>query len=71
MTKHSTEETNKQMIEEHFTLENATPFAGANLLWDYAELAVGLKLLFAKHFGFGKAKNAIYPLYKTNGRRIT
>ena len=46
MNKHTTKEFGGQRLEERFTLRHATPYGGANLLWDYAESAVGLSRLF-------------------------
>ena len=64
MANHSTNEFGKQKLEERFTLRHATPYGGANLLLDYAESVVGLSRLFAKHLGFDKAGNALYPLHQ-------
>lgn len=64
MTKHNTKEFGGQRLEERFALRHATPYGGANLLWDYAESAVGLSRLFGKYLNFGKAGNAKYPLHQ-------
>ena len=64
MNKDNTNAFGKQRLEERFTLKHATPYGGTNLLWDYAESAVGLSRLFAKSLGFGKAGNAKYPLHQ-------
>ncbi len=64
MANHSTNEFGKQRLEERFALKHATPYGGANLLWDYAESAVGLSRLFGRYLNFGKGGNAKYPLHQ-------
>jgi len=64
MTKHNTKEFGGQRLDESFSLKHTTPYGGANLLWDYAESAVGLSRLFVNSLGFSKAANAKYPLHQ-------
>lgn len=67
--KHQSQNTTKApkaaRVDERFDLNGATPFGGANILFDYAE-KIGLNSKLREALGkFEKAANATYPLALT------